>query len=289
MSYTPIPLPGYHRPDPLHPNQGFDEPDWGLVKPFTLNSSDQFLAPNFVGDNPQARLAWLQSPEYIAAFLEVQAIGSENSAVRTADQTEIGIFWAYDGSPKIGTNLRLDNQVARTIATQMGNTEVQNARLFALVNLAMGDAGISAWTTKYHYSFWRPIVAIRATSDPTWTPLGSPADNNSGTNFTPNFPSYVSGHVTFGSALFEILRRYYGTDAIPFSFQSDEFNGVTRDQYGMVRPARTRCYGFLTEAELEVWASRIYLGIHWRFDEDQGMVMGRSVADHVFDNFLRPR
>jgi hypothetical protein len=289
MSYEPIPLPGYHQVDPLHPNQGFLDPRWGQVTSFTLGSAAQFRAADFVGGDPQARLAWLNSPDYRAAFEEVRAIGRKRSEVRTHDQTEIAIFWAYDGSPGLGTPQRLHNQIARTIATLMGNTEIENARLFALINLAQGDAGISTWETKYFYQFWRPIVAIRATCDPTWEPLGAPADNNSGTNFTPNFPSYVSGHACFGSSMFQTLRRYYGTDDIAFSFQSDEFNGVTRDDNGRVRPPRTRSYSNLTQAEMENHDSRIYLGIHWRFDQDQGLIQGRSVANYIFDNFLQPR
>jgi hypothetical protein len=261
-------------------------------------SSSQFRAGSFVGEDPQSRLAWLNDPMYTAAFNEVKAIGKKDSAVRTADQTEIGIFWAYDGSPGLGAPPRLFNQIARTIATLMGNTQVANARLFALVNLALADAGITCWETKYHYQFWRPIVAIRAAADtgnpntvadPTWAPLGAQADNNSGTNFTPNFPSYTSGHASFGSSMFQILRRYYGRDDIAFCFQSDEFNGVTRDDTGTVRPPRTRFYTNLTQPELELHDSRIYLGIHWRFDQDQGLMHGREVGDYVIDNFLLPR
>src|SRR5262249_58501572 len=121
-----------------------------------------------------------------------------------------------------------------------GKREAQIARLFALVTLARADAGIACWETKYFYSFWRPIVGIRnadstgnpdTPADPNWEPLGAQCSNGCGavTNFTPPFPSYDSGHASFGSALFQVLREYYGTDNIPFSFQSDEFNGVTTD------------------------------------------------------------
>ena len=68
-----------------------------------------------------------------------------------------------------------------------------------------------------------------------WQPLGAPASFG-GTNFTPPFPAYTSGHATFGGALFQTLRRFYGRDDIAFVFTSDEFNGVTRDNAGNVRP-----------------------------------------------------
>ncbi|WP_406699902.1 chloroperoxidase [Singulisphaera sp. Ch08] len=298
MSYTPIRLPGYHRVDPLHPTQGYLNPMWGRVIPFTMTSSEQFLAPDFVGENPVSRFAWLNSDEYTAAFLEVKAFGAKNSSVRTADQTEIGIFWSYDGSPRLGTPPRLYNQIARVIANQMDNSEVENARLFALINLAMGDAGISCWYCKYEYQFWRPIIGIRnaastgnpaTVADRNWEPLGAQADNGSGTNFTPSFPSYTSGHASFGSALFQVLRRYYGTDEIPFRFQSDEFNGVTQDDTGKVRPRRTRCYFNMTQAEKENHDSRIYLGVHWRFDQHWGLVEGQALGNFVIDNYLLPR
>jgi hypothetical protein len=295
QSYIPIPYPGYHQVDSLHPHQGFSTPQWSEVRPFVLDSSNQFRARD-LGRDPQARLDFLKSAEYTVAFAEIQAYGARYGSQRTDDMTETGIFWAYDGSPQLGTPPRLYNQITRTIATLKGNTMVENARLFALVNLAMADAGIACWETKYFYSLWRPMLGIRqadstgnpdTVADPNWEPLGAQADNDSGTNFTPPFPSYDSGHATFGSALFQILRRYYGTDDIVFSFQSDEFNGVTRDDTGAVRPQRTRSYSTLSQAEMENHDSRIYLGIHWRFDQDEGLLMGRSVGDYVFDHVLQ--
>ncbi len=296
--YTPVDAPGYHKPDPMHPDQGFLSADWGQVRPFAIHSGAQFRAGSFVGVDPASRLRWLKSPAYAAAYDEVYAYGRKDSQVRTAEQTETGIFWSYDGSPQLGTPPRLYNQVTRAVAARMGTSPVENARLFALVNLTMADAAITAWNSKYTYQFWRPIMGIRnaatdgnpqTAADPTWEPLGAQADNNSGTNFTPPFPSYTSGHATIGSSMFQTLRRYFGRDDIAFSLQSDEFNGVTRDQNGLVRPARTRTYQSLGQAELENHDSRIYLGVHWRFDQDEGLVKGEAVANFVYDHILRPR
>jgi hypothetical protein len=122
QTYVPIPLPGYHQPDPLHPNQGFLGMLWGSVTPFALTSSLQFPVSDSVGVDPQTRLAWLNSAAYTAAFNEVQELGAKNSASRTADQTEIGIFWSYDGSPQVGTPPRIYNQIARKIALLQGNS-----------------------------------------------------------------------------------------------------------------------------------------------------------------------
>jgi hypothetical protein len=187
----------------------------------------------------------------------------------------------------------------------MGSSVVEFARLLALVNVALADAGIACWESKYYYQFWRPIAGIRESDwgtgptgagdgnlltlgDPNFTPLGAPASNLRGPNFTPPFPSYPSGHATFGGALFQILRYVYGTDRIAFTFVSDEFNGMTRDNHGNVRPRMARSFSSLSQAEDENGQSRIYLGIHWAFDKTAGIAQGRRVADYVFSNVFVP-
>ena len=169
----------------------------------------------------------------------------------------------------------------------------------------MADAGIAVWESKYYYQYWRPVTGIRESDpgtgptglddgnpatvgDPSFTPLGAPASNLNGPNFTPPFPSYPSGHAGFGGAIFEVLRKFYGTDAIPFVFVSDEFNGVTRDNQGNVRPLIPRSFSSLSQAEDENGQSRIYLGIHWRFDKTEGIAQGRKVADYVFHHAFTP-
>ena len=120
--------------------------------------------------------------------------------------------------------------------------------------------------------------------DPTFKPLGAPASNLTGPNFTPPFPAYPSGHAGFGGALFQTLRRYYHTDDIAFTFTSDEFDGKTIDNTGNVRDLRPRTFAKLSQAEEENGQSRIYLGIHWAFDKTEGIAQGRKVADYVYDN-----
>src|SRR2546425_550065 len=124
--------------------------------------------------------------------------------------------------------------------------------------------------------------------DPTFTPLGAPASNLHGPNFTPPFPAYPSGHAGFGAALFQILRNFYGTDNIAFTFVSDEFNGMTQDNKGNVRPLAPRSFSSLSEAEEENGQGRIYLGIHWAFDKTEGIAQGRRAGDFVFENALVP-
>lgn len=197
------------------------------------------------------------------------------------------------------------NQITVHIANQMGTRGINLARLLALTNTAMADAGIAIWESKYFYQFWRPIGGIRESDpgtgpsgtgdgnpdtigDPVCMPLGAPASNLMGPNFTPPFPSYPSGHAGFGGALFQVLRDFYGTDNIPFTFTSDEFNGVTRDNAGNVRPLIPRSFLTLSQAEEENGQSRIYLGIHWSFDKTEGIAQGRNIGHFVFKRAFTP-
>ena len=280
-------LPGHWRQDPISLIPLALGARWGACIPFVLETSSQFRIPP-----PPA----LDSAEYAAAFDEAKRLGGDGVTTptqRTPEQTQIGIYWAYDGTPSLCAPPRLYNQIALQIADQMHSGDLEVARLLALVNVAMADAGMACWESKYHYDFWRPVTGIReaapgAGGDPGFMPLGAPASNLTGPNFTPPFPAYPSGHATFGAALFQTLRRFYGTDRIRFTFVSDEFNGVTRANTGAVRPLIPRTFSTLSQAEEENGQSRIYLGIHWSFDKTQGIAQGRRVGDYVFENAFRP-
>lgn len=292
-------LPGRWRQDPISLLRLALGGHWAEVDPFVLQSANQFRIPA-----PPS----LTSQAYTTAFNEVKRLGGDGIVTpteRTADQTHIGIFWAYDGTPSLCAPPRLYNQIALTVAdVKNTNKVIDLARLLALVNVSMADAGIAAWESKYHYDFWRPVGGIREADpgtgpmglgdgnpntqgDVTFSPLGAPASNLNGPNFTPPFPAYPSGHATFGGALFETLRNFYKTDHIRFTFVSDEFNGVTLGNDGQVRPFLPRTFKRLSEAEEENGQSRIYLGIHWAFDKTEGIAQGRKVADYVFENAFR--
>ena len=120
-------------------------------------------------------------------------------------------------------------------------------------------------------------------------PLGAPNSNSTGLNFTPGFPTYTSGHATFGGALFRTIQNFYGKDILPFTMVSDEMNGVTTDNHGNVRPFMPRSFLRLSDAATENARSRIYLGIHWQFDADEGVRSGYAVGDHVYQTILTPR
>ena len=275
VPYTPSSAPGKWRPDPLFfPTQTAWGPEWGAVQPFALTSSTQFAPPP-----PPA----LTSAQYTAAWNEVRQLGARNSATRTADQTQIGNFWAYDrsglGPPPVMFNLHLHE-----IATQRGNSETQNARLFAMASVAMADAVVAGWQAKFTYSYWRPVTGIReadtdgnaaTAAQPAWEPLGCPGGGIF-PDFTPPFPSYVSGHASMGEAAFEVLKYFYGTDNVTYSLTSAELPGVTRS------------YTRLSQAAQENADSRVYLGVHWRFDQTEGQTLGRNVADYVVAHQFMP-
>jgi PAP2 superfamily len=295
-------LPGRWRQDPISLIPLALGAKWGEVRPFVLTSGRQFRAPA-----PPA----LSSNAYATAFNEVKRLGGDGkpggtATERTDEQSFIGIFWAYDGTPSLCAPPRLYNQIAVTIADQMGTSGVEFVRLLALVNVAMADAGIAIWESKYFYDYWRPITGIREADrgtgptgrgdgndrtrgDVNFSPLGAPASNLAAApNFTPPFPAYPSGHAGFGGALFETLRLFYDTDDIAFRFVSDEFNGITEDNEGNVRPFMPRDFTSLSQAEEENGQSRIYLGIHWAFDKTEGIAQGRRVARYVFNRLYRP-
>lgn len=285
---------GRHRPDPDHPDQGYHAPFYGAKsKGFAISARHELLPPPQPG-----------SSEYQKALVEVRGRGiaselmgtlSSSYSPRTVDQTVIGIFWGYDGATGLGTPPRLYNQIVRKVA-QKKNTGAdrtdKNARLFALINVAMADAGILAWDQKYHHDFWRPVLGIREHDqsmgpagrgtnnidndcDPGWLPLGAPNTNKTGAkNGTPPFPAYPSGHATFGAAALHMTRLFYGDSAAEtddlfdgLEFVSDEFDGINKDNKGAVRPKHARSFPKgLAQMIEENGRSRVYLGVHWVFD-----------------------
>jgi hypothetical protein len=288
-------LPGRWRQDPISQIPLALGAQWNAVRPFAMTSASQFRLPP-----PPA----LNSAAYTAAFNEVKRLGGDGintPTQRSQDQTNIGIYWAYDGVPTLCAPPRLYNQITTEISKNTTSV-IDLARLYALINVAMADAGIASWESKFFYDFWRPIGGIRESDpgtgptgagdgnpatigDTAFFPLGAPASNLPGRpDFTPPFPAYPSGHATFGGALFQTLRNFYGRDNIAFTFTSDELNGQTVDNNGQVRPLLPRSFNSLSQAEEENGQSRIYLGIHWAFDKTGGITQGRQVANHVFAN-----
>jgi hypothetical protein len=258
--YTPGLQPGQWRSTPPA-NAAPLYPHWPNLAPFAITSGSQFRP---VG--PPA----LDSARYAQDYDQVKSVGAKNSTVRTPEQTQIAQFWA-DGAGTV-TPPGHWNMIAADVAQQRGNTLAENARLFALVNIAMADAGIVSWDAKYSYNFWRPITAVRegdadgndaTVGDATWEPL----------LVTPPFPENTSGHSTFSGAASTVLAGLYG-DALNFTTDSDALPGVLRS------------FASFSDAADEAGISRIYGGIHYEFSNEQGLATGRQLGEFVFANYL---
>lgn len=302
VAYMPQAGPGKWRPDPFHMDQQAWGPAWGTVTPFSIPNTADFV-------NALPPIPELTSQAYTDAFNLTKDYGDLNSVVRSDEQTRIGLFWGYD-HPGLGPPPVLYNQNMAEIAAQAGNTPAENARLFALGSVAMADAAISAWDAKFKYNFWRPVTAIQEADtdgnpntlqDANWRPLGAPGDdpNSSSDDFTPPFPAWTSGHATMGGALFEMLKQFYGTnefDAIDgifgnnanYTLTSAEPNSGNARQFTTFTQVAPLAVGAEDSPEGENGTSRVYLGIHWMFDQVDGISLGHAVANQVYNNCMTP-
>jgi len=248
-------------------------PNLGNMAPFAMSSKEQFAAKPFLD---------VRSREFADQFEEVYRYGGTESSIRTADQHEIAFFW--EDGPRGGTVPAAWLHIALVILNERGRYSlVERSQLLAQMSVAMADAALSAWHSKYYYDVFRPETAIRYTADkldnpdprvkcdPGWTTLIP----------TPPFPAYVSGHSTFSAAGAEVLRRWFGTDDVPFSVKAID----TVNWPKQLRNAE-RHYTNFTTAEDENGMSRIYGGVHWQADNEEGLRMGKRIGAHVTKNYL---
>ncbi len=240
-------------------------PQWPQVACFTMTSGAQFRPP------PPPRV---DTATYAAEFNLTKRLGGATSASRSAEQTLVATFWA-DGAGTV-TPPGHWNVIAQEVSKQRHLSQDQNARLFALLNLSLADAGIVAWDAKYAFNYWRPITAIQnadadrnpaTEKDATWTPLLA----------TPPFPEYVSGHSTFSGAAATVLTKFFGSDRMTFAATSDALPGVTRTFHSF------------SQAAVEAGMSRIYGGIHFMAGNSQGLQAGARLGSYVCKNALTPK
>jgi hypothetical protein len=247
----------YQRTPPTFGNPAV--PALRLVKPFVLRRGDQFRA-----EGPPS----LSSDEWAEDFNEVKRLGSVDSAERTAEQTEIALCGAEPPLP-------MWNRVARSVSTQRQTGLVENARLFALLNLAMMDATIACWDSKYTYRFWRPVTAIpladtdgndATEADSAWAPLRP----------TPIHPEYPSAHTCVSTAAADVLTSFFGRHTAFSTATSTCPAGVARSYHS-----------FQAMAD-EIGDSRIYIGFHFRSSIRDGAKIGRHVGHWTLHRFLQP-
>jgi hypothetical protein len=239
-------------------------PFWVKVTPFVMTSPSQFRAPP-----PET----LGSKEYAEELAFVASHGARDDADRTEYQTMSTPFWSDDlgtGTPPGHWNI-----IAEDIARRKDLSVPETARLFALLNLAEADAGISCWETKYYYSFWRPETALREL-DPKLNPQLVNKPDFIPNMASPPFPSYTSGHSTFSAAGARMIALFFGTDDIEFSVGSDGLPGVVHT------------FKKLSDAQAEVGMSRVWGGIHTMSDNLEAQKAGMKIADWVYANALLP-
>lgn len=235
------------------------------VMPFGIRSNQQFAPVE-----PPA----MTSARYAADVNEVKALGAANSTVRTADQTQIAKLWANVGTP---TNfLHVWNNVARTVSEDKNLSTLDRSRLFALINIALHDALLTTFTSKFVHGVWRPVHAIQRAdedgnpdteADPNWQSLVA----------APPYPSYAGNMAAIGTSQATVLALFFGRDDISYEHTWDGAGGATRWYPG-----------FNAMAD-EQERARVYGGIHFTFDQVAGQSIGRNVGNYVFINLMRPK
>jgi hypothetical protein len=258
---VPVPvsiIPGVYQPVP--PFNFMFAPHWENVKPFSLQSNNQF--------RPLPQPA-LNSAEYARDYNEVKALGKINSSTRTPEQTTYAKFW-YEFS-EAGWN-----RVARVVALDKNLNLLESVRLFALVDMAMADAYIAGWEAKLFHNFWRPYTAIKAGDtdansstqpDTSWMPAEP----------TPPIHDYPSTHSALGNAAATVLARLLGDNT---SFTMTSFTAV---------PAGSvRSFTSFSEAANENADSRVMAGLHFRFSCTAGQSLGTKIGNYTVDTHLKP-
>jgi hypothetical protein len=250
VPFRPGQEPGAYRPTPPDFTPAVMT-QWGTLAPFVLRSAAQFRP------SPPPAVGTAQAQ---ADVDEVRRIGARAGSRRNDEQSEIARFW-YENSTQGW------NRIARSLAKGRGLDLWENARLFALLNVAMADGFIAAFEAKYHYAYWRPATAIREAGEPAWL---SYLD-------TPPVPDHPSAHAVVGAAAAAVLARCFGSDFVSFTATSgDPYPGLVR-----------RFWSF-SEAARENGASRVLAGIHFPTAVRAGLGQGDEVGGWAFDNALRP-
>ena len=249
-------------------------PGHGKIKPWTMTSGNQFRAIEFYDP---------ASPEFAAEFDRIRKLGGADSTIRTEDESEIALFWEDGpwGVTPPGHFIYLGIQLLQ----HENLSFIEHAKNFALIGMTQCDASISAWDSKYHHDVARPESAIRqraeqfgnsdprVVSDPNWRSFIP----------TPPFPTYTSGHSTFGAAGAELISLIRGSDKIILVGQSPDL--VIWPQLRGV----TRTWDSLSQIADENGLSRLYGGVHWELDHTQAMEAGRNIAHQAYNNMFKKK
>jgi hypothetical protein len=266
-AYVLPPFPGLYQPTPpaFGPAQFTQFRD---TEPFALVTSTQYLP---VGPPT------LNSERYSAAFNDVKRLGSVTSAERTAEQTQLARLFASVSSRTI--HWALWNHVARDTARERHLSLPELARLYALMNVSIHDGVQTSHTSKFIYGLWRPVTGIRRADedlndqtqpDPAWLPLLT----------TPAYPSHAGNQACVGASAATALALFYGTDAVAFT---------ARWLGSGTNPDVAREYQSFWQLALDQGESRVYGGIHFRFENEASQESCPRVSQYVAEHFMQRR
>jgi PAP2 superfamily len=227
---------------------------WGNVQPFGVDNIAHFDLPP-----PPA----LNSRRYEQSYNEVERVGARNSVYRPQDRADVARYYA------VVLTIRTWNPIARQIAVAQSRSLTHNARSLALLNMAMNDALVAVFRSKYEYTRWRPETAIRngdndgnsrTAGDATFEPFVS----------TPCHPSYGSAHASAGYAARAVLERVYGRRGHAFELSSASVPGITLQ------------YNSIQKVTSDIDDARVYGGIHFRYDQEAGAKLGSHIGRAVY-------
>jgi membrane-associated phospholipid phosphatase len=245
---------------------------WSAAKPFVLTSADQFRSPP-----PPA----IDSDAYTQAYDEVKSVGRYQSKTRTSDQTHLAYWWKDFAE---NSHNRLARQLVRDEHTDLWVA----ARVFALLNVSLMDGYVAVFDSKYFYNYWRPFTAIRWAEHDRNAETRPDVEWDNTHRHTYAHPSYPSAHGTACAAAMTVLAETYG-DAHPFTMNTPEVDSSGPVSPPMKMDPPTRHFDSFSAAARECSLSRVYLGIHFRYDSVAGNRLGTSVGNHIISGLLLPR
>lgn len=246
---------------------------WAETQPFMLPSTDFFRVP----PPPE-----INSAAYTEAFNEVKEYGRVNSTRRTADQAHLAMWWKEFVESS-------HNKLLRTLITKENPNLWEATRSFALMNMAIFDGYVNVFDNKFHYNHWRPYTAIRWAAHDGNVHTEPDVEWNNLHQHTYPFPSYPSAHGTASTAAMTVLAQAFGKgDTYPFTMVQREVDSAGFFSGKMKMDPPTRAFASFSEAGLEASLSRVYLGIHFRYDSEEGNRLGAKIGTYATTNFLKP-
>jgi PAP2 superfamily len=259
VPYTPGTNPGDWQPTPPDFLPAF-RPGLGQVATFGIQRAAQFRT-----EPPPP----IQSRKYARDYNDVKEVGAVNSTERPADRTDVARFSEVTDADGFYY------PAARQVTMAQGKTLSQNARIFALLAMAIWDGAVACFESKYHFNYWRPVTAIRAGEtdgnaktepDFDWQPL----------IFTPPFPSYPSGHASFGAAARVILEQAFGEDGHSIKLTNPKL------------PEIVLHYTSFKQITDDIDDGRVFGGVHFWFDQEAGARQGKRIGEYILRHKLRP-